>query len=81
MSDLQPSVMGTVFFQGLSGGFAGQVGAITVAAQVSEVNIPQLRANQLSENIGGSQIGEMAVAAGDALLDTPGTVGIILQKF
>lgn len=61
-------------------GLVGELGAIAVAAEVAEVELLQVGVQDLVEDIGGGVIGEVAVAAEDALLQTPWTSHIFLQE-
>ena len=49
----------------------GEFGLVAFAAQVGEVKMFQLRGDDLRGGFGGGLVREMAVAAQDALLETP----------
>lgn len=52
--------------------------AIAIAAEVAEVKLFQICVDDLFENIRRGVIGEMAVAAEDALLQAPWTTRVFL---
>lgn len=61
-------------------GLVGEFGAVAVAAEVAEVELFQVGVHNLVEDIGGGVIGEVAVAAEDALFQTPRTARVFLQE-
>ena len=54
---------------------------VAVATQVAEVEMAQIGRNDFLNAIGSGFVGEMAVTAEDALLQTPRTMRTILQHF
>lgn len=56
-----------------------QFGFVAFAAQVGQVKMTEVGGHHLRGGFGGGFVGEMAVAAKDALLERPGTAGRILQ--
>lgn len=61
--------------------FMGQFGTVAVAAEVAEINVAEVGVDDGFEGGGGGFVGEVAVAAGDALLQRPGAAGIVLEHF
>ena len=59
----------------------GELGPVTIAAQVPEIQMPQFIRDDLLSDFGGSDVGEMAVPAEDALFDGPRSSGVFLQQF
>jgi len=59
----------------------GQLRVIAFAAQVGQVKMTEVSGHYFLRGIGGSFIGEMSMATENALLETPRTVGAILQHF
>jgi hypothetical protein len=57
----------------------GEFGAITLAAQVGEVQVAQVGGHNLRDGFGGGFVREMAVPAKNALLERPRTVWAILK--
>ena len=55
--------------------------AIAVAAEVAEIQVTQLSRHNLFGGIGGTVVGEVSVAAEDALLEAPRAAGVFLQEF
>jgi len=70
-----PDALQTVIHHAL-----GQRGPVAFAAQVAKVQMTQLGGHELLRGIGGGFVREMAMAAEDALLETPGPVRAILQQ-
>jgi len=68
-------------FQGVADGKTSQIGTMAVAAEMAQIELPQLGRDQLFGHLGGCFVGKMAVAAEDALLDAPGAFGVVLQQF
>jgi len=58
----------------------GELRPVTVTAQVPEIQTPQFIRDDLLSDFGGSDIGEMTVAAEDALFDAPGAPGVFLEQ-
>jgi len=56
-----------------------ELGRVTFAAQMGEVEVAQAVGHDLRGGLGGGDVGEVAVAAEDALLETPRTARTILQ--
>jgi len=52
---------------------------VTFAAQMGEIEVAQAVGHDLRGGLGGGDVGEVAVAAEDALLETPRTARTILQ--
>ena len=59
----------------------GQVGPITFATQVTQIQMAQVGGHNLLGGLSGGVIGKMPVAAQDALLEAPGPPRAILQHF
>ena len=57
----------------------GQFGAIALAAQMAEIQMPQVGGHDLLGGIRGGFVREMPVPAQNALLEAPGAAGTILQ--
>ena len=57
----------------------GQLGAVALAAQMAEIQMPQVGGHDLLGGIRGGFIGEMSMPAQNALLQTPGAAWTILQ--
>ncbi len=57
----------------------GQFRPIAFLAQVSKIQMAQVSRDDLLGGIGGRLVREVAVPAQDPLLETPGTVGALLQ--
>lgn len=56
---------------------AGEAGLVALAAEVGEVEVFELGGHDLGGGVGGGFVGEMAVAAEDALLQAPGTAAFL----
>ena len=74
-------VGGTDFLEAVVDDFVREFGAVAVAAEVAEVNVAQVGVHDLLGDLRGGVVREMAVAAEDALLHAPRTLGVVLQKF
>lgn len=74
-------VLGADVLEALADGAMGQFRPIAVAAQVSQVDVAQVRGHDLLGHGGGGLIGEVAMTAEDALFHTPGPASVILQEF
>lgn len=61
--------------------FAREFRTVAIAAEVPEVDVAEVRMNNGFQGIGGRFVGEVAVAAGNALLETPGPARIVLEQF
>ncbi len=59
--------------------FLGEFGFIAFAAEVGEVEVAQVGGHDLGSSLGGGDVGKMAVAAENALFETPGATGTILE--
>ena len=58
-----------------------QFGSIAFAAQMGEIEMAQIGRHDLRGGFGGGFVGEMAVAAEDALLEAPGAARAFLHIF
>jgi hypothetical protein len=58
----------------------GQFGAIAVAAQVAQVDVPQFRGYDFFRNRGGGLVREVAVTTEDPLFHAPRPAPIVLQE-
>ena len=77
--EFEPHVIRADLLQALADDAMCQLGAVALAAQVAEVQMTQVGGHDLLGGIGGGFVGEMAVAAQDALLEAPGPAGAILE--
>lgn len=59
----------------------GEFGFVAFPAEVGEVKVAQAGGHDLGGGFGGGEVGEVAVAAEDALLEAPGAAGAVLQHF
>ena len=59
----------------------GQFVRVALAAQVREVKLFQIGGHDLCDGFGGGDVGDVAVAAEDALLQRPRTARTVLQHF
>ena len=78
-SQLEADVMGANLLQAIGHDAHGQIGVIAFAAEVAEIQVAQFGAHDLLGGFGGGFVGEMTVAAKDALFEAPGTMRAILQ--
>jgi hypothetical protein len=74
-------VVRAYFSESLANDAVGKFGAIAVLAEVAEVEMSQVGRHDLFGNRSGCVVGEVAVAAEDALFDTPRAASIFLQEF
>lgn len=72
---------GADFLEALVDDFVRELGAVAVAAEVAEENVPQFRGHDLFGDIRRSVVGEMAVTTEDSLLQTPRPFRVFLQHF
>jgi hypothetical protein len=79
--DLDLDVAGADAFETLAEHAAGDLGAVAVAAQVAEVQVPQAGRGHLLDRVGGGIVGKMSVAAKDSLFEAPRPPGIVLEQF
>ena len=77
--DLHLDVGRTDFLEAGGHDAVGEFGLVALAAQVREVKMLQLGGHDLRGGFGGGFVGQMAVAAEDALLEAPRTARTILQ--
>lgn len=59
----------------------GEGWAITIAAEVAEVEVTQLGGHDFRGELSGGVVGQVAVAAKNALLGGPGALGVVLEHF
>ena len=59
----------------------GEGRAVTIAAEVAEVEVAQLRGHDFRGELSGGVVGEVAVPAEDALLGRPRALGVVLEHF
>lgn len=69
------------FRQALADHPVGQLGAVAIPAQVSQVKMAQIRRDDFLGHTCGGVVAKMAVAAQDSLFDAPGPFQVILQHF
>ena len=74
-------VGGADFLEAVVDDFVGEFGAVAVAAEVAEVDVAEVGVHDLFGDVRGGVVGEMAVAAEDALLDAPRALGVVLEQF
>ncbi|MDB6108688.1 MAG: hypothetical protein JWR69_438 [Pedosphaera sp.] len=79
-SEFHGDVGGADFCHSLNDHIAGEFGAVAFAAEMAQIEVTQFGGHDFLRGIGGIGVGEMTVAAGDALLETPRAAGI-LQEF
>src|SRR6267143_4850113 len=77
---LDPDMRGADFREGLGDDAMGQFRPVTIGAEVAEVKMAQFGRDNLPGDFSGSVVGKMTVADKDALLDAPGTFGVVLQQ-
>ena len=77
--DFDGNMVGAEVGEALADDPAGQIRAIAVAAQVSEVDPAQVGGDDLFGHGCGGLVREMTVTAEDALFDTPGSAEIVLE--
>src|SRR4051812_41815549 len=58
-----------------------EIGPITIAAQVREIEVRKVRADDLLGNFGSGIIRKVAMAAEDTLLDAPRPARVVLEQF
>ena len=80
-SDLEADVIRAEPLQAIRHDAHGQIGMVALAAEVAEIQMAQFSAHDLLGGIGGGFVGEMTVAAKDALFEAPGTMRTVLQHF
>jgi len=74
-------MVGSNFLQTVTHDPLGELRAVALAAEVAQEKVAQIIGHKLLGAISGCLIGEMAVAAENALLETPGSVETVLQHF
>jgi hypothetical protein len=72
---------GTDLLEAFGDGGVGELGAVTVAAEVSEVDVAEVSGNDFRGGIGGGMVAEVAVSTEDTLFGGPGAAGIFLEEF
>src|ERR1039458_4924617 len=77
--DLHLDVGGADFLEAVGHDAVGEFGLVALAAQVREVKLAQLGGHDLRGGFGGGFVGQMAVAAENALLEAPRAARTILQ--
>ena len=77
--DLQADVGGADMVELLGHDVLGEFGLVAFAAQVREVKLLQSGGHDLRDGLGGGGVGDVAVAAKDALLERPRAARTILQ--
>jgi hypothetical protein len=75
------NVTGSDRLESLVSGLERQFRRIAIAAQMSQIDLAQVRAHQRLEHASGRFVREMAVTAENPLFHTPGAADIILQHF
>ena len=58
----------------------GKLRPVAVAAQVPEINLPQISGYDLLRDCGGGLVAEMSMAAENALFDAPRPAAILLEQ-
>ena len=72
---------GPDFLEALLHHAESQLWFVAITAQVAEKQMAQVAGHDFGGAIGSSLVGEMAVSAEDALLQTPRAMDAILQHF
>lgn len=61
--------------------FAGEVGTVAITAEMAQINVAEVGVNNGFKRGGGGFVGEVTVAAGNALFERPRAARIILEHF
>jgi hypothetical protein len=78
-SRIDRDVIGSGVFHFSADDFAGELGPIAIAAQMTQINVAKISVDDGLQRFSGGFIGKMPVAAGNALLQAPWTAWILLQ--
>lgn len=74
-------VGGADLLEAFGDGGVGEFGAVAIAAEVAEVDVAEVGADDFRGGVGSGGIAEVAVATEDALFGGPGASGIFLEEF
>ena len=77
---MDPHMIRSEFLQAFTDDAVGQLRAIAVPTQVPEVKVLKVGGNDLLDDIGRGVVGQMAVAAENALFDAPGAFEVVLKQ-
>ena len=73
--------MSAQFLQTVIHDTMGKLRAVALTAEMAEIQMPQIGRHEMFDRVGGGLVGEMSVAAENALFEAPGSVRAILEHF
>jgi hypothetical protein len=79
--ELEGDMSGADLVELLGHDVAGEFGGVAFAAEMREVEMAQAVGHDLGGGLGGGDVGDVTVAAEDALLERPGTARAVLEHF